>query len=767
MLRNIKKDKVKKKQKKTKWIVISAFVILLSIGILLVMNENGVLLNGEELKSFLNARSEYGLGIDNINLTVQTNDAEWVVTKHSGEEMGLKFWTLNAKDKKTELGWIPLDNSCTGWADKFLYDSSGYAILDDKSKEIELKCESAKCDGFNCYHISLTDAAAVNIGEYVQLGNNTIITEYQNLSLVNYKSDWFGVNVTLFMNMSGNWNSSANDIWVRHDPDKEKFGAIVNNTEDTYFKYLVESDNEIKKGKGLIYYISRFKPTWCGSVRCTEEELHNFDFSDICSERRNMTVINETEGEIDETVLFNPQCSFNQIDDFNLEVEFYGEYNSTLGYIDVDPTITISDVSSAVSILTNITTENNFTHLTIGDDTIDFINDSNLVLYMPFDVNTSNDVYDYSANNNDGIFNGTSHWNNVGYIGGSAQFDAPDQADDLIIVPDSPSLNLNTLDFTVSFWSKSTDTAIDRVVGVIIRKRGTEGWQISQANGGGLTRFRVDEGAANVDADIGSEINNGEWQHVVAIRNGSGISIFLNGNHVNTTADATKSDLDHVNDLSVGGHPAGWSFNGTLDEVMIINNSLTDAEILSLHNNQSSRFFGTGTQEFVNNNITNGTFINITINSSTNVNSFINVSLGNLSGSTYDFGSEFAFTNNFVSDIPLGTPNNFSLKFTFYAGNSTDNAFISPTLENNILIDSFGEAAEAADSCACANATNDWTIDLADACYISLNCNLSTGTLNFTGTGNATCNATIYTSNLGDPQGGTLFIDDACRINVA
>ena len=102
----------------------------------------------------------------------------WIVSKKTGNEAQLIFWTLNAKDKKTELGWIVPDNDCTGWTDKYLFNKNNGTILDDKSKSIILKCESAKCSGKSCYHISLTDAKAININDYIKLGNESFEAEY-------------------------------------------------------------------------------------------------------------------------------------------------------------------------------------------------------------------------------------------------------------------------------------------------------------------------------------------------------------------------------------------------------------------------------------------------------------------------------------------------------------------------------------------------------------------------------------------------------------
>ena len=75
----------------------------------------------------------------------------------------------------------------------------------------------------------------------------------------------------------------------------------------------------------------------------------------------------------------------------------------------------------------------------------------------------------------------------------------------------------------------------------------------------------------------------------------------------------------------------------------------------------------------------------------------------------------------------------------------------------------FGEFV--VDTCTCPGAGNNWEINLADYCVITDNCNLTTGTLSFTGAGNATCDAIITTTNLGDPgASGSLFINDNCLI---
>lgn len=72
-----------------------------------------------------------------------------------------------------------------------------------------------------------------------------------------------------------------------------------------------------------------------------------------------------------------------------------------------------------------------------------------------------------------------------------------------------------------------------------------------------------------------------------------------------------------------------------------------------------------------------------------------------------------------------------------------------------------------ADTCTCPGAGNNWEIDMSDSCNITTACDLTTGTLSFTGSGYCNCNASVDTTNLGDPgSGGTLFIQNSCLITI-
>lgn len=73
----------------------------------------------------------------------------------------------------------------------------------------------------------------------------------------------------------------------------------------------------------------------------------------------------------------------------------------------------------------------------------------------------------------------------------------------------------------------------------------------------------------------------------------------------------------------------------------------------------------------------------------------------------------------------------------------------------------------AASTCTCAGVDTNWVVDLSEYCFISDACNLGTGKLSFTGSGNFTCNANINTTNLGDVgSGNTLWIYNGCDMQI-
>ena len=125
--------------------------------------------------------------------------------------------------------------------------------------------------------------------------------------------------------------------------------------------------------------------------------------------------------------------------------------------------------------------------------------------------------------------------------------------------------------------------------------------------------------------------------------------------------------------------------------------------------------------------------------------------------------SSTSWTNNtnlniWVNTSTVGDNWNYTIYFNDSAGNegTPDTVFINIT-------------SAGGDTCSCPGLNNNWEIDLSDNCNITSDCNLGTGKLNFTGSGNCYCNATINTTNMSPPpdSSGTLWIQSNCIISIS
>jgi hypothetical protein len=85
-----------------------------------------------------------------------------------------------------------------------------------------------------------------------------------------------------------------------------------------------------------------------------------------------------------------------------------------------------------------------------------------------------------------------------------------------------------------------------------------------------------------------SSLVYGTWTQVTLLANSSGRCLFVNGNFVGCGSTCTiNSNTFNIGMYSGGG---SYNFNGSLDEVMIFNRSLSQSEISALYDSQSNKF---------------------------------------------------------------------------------------------------------------------------------------------------------------------------------
>jgi len=348
----------------------------------------------------------------------------------------------------------------------------------------------------------------------------------------------------------------------------------------------------------------------------------------------------------------------------------------------VDPVIAENVVP--LGNLVNITAEANFTHLNIST-TAPY---NELIGYWNFDGDKENTLltkhYDWSANNYDGTGVNQTYVNSTDCVyGDCAKFD---DDEDFIVTSNIPTAGL--IEYSYSFWIKTTDTKAIPITWASEMRFCRIGYVANKIN------CPADGGSVG-SATSTTSINNGNWHYVVISSNATAQQLYINGlNEANATETlGTTSGVVRLGQ-AVAAINNLYDFNGSLDEVMIFNTSLTATEVLAIYNNQSARFLASGTQEIFNQsymNITSGyNRVNVTTYIENNLGSSINLSVGYYDTS-WSYTAPQVVSSGAVQTFTISsTSTNLTLNYTFYAGNSTA-PFYSPIIKENITFEAWNE----------------------------------------------------------------------------
>jgi hypothetical protein len=534
------------------------------------------------------------------NISVETSTGKWVNTRATGSETNLTFWKLS-DDKKTELGWIPKSGSCIGQVDKLIYGSNGLPIKDDKNKNILVKCETAKCGGANCYHISLTEAQAVNVNDYIKLGTNSNVVQYLNGTLVKLVLGNKDINAKIYKNVVGVYNEYPNVLFGYYNLEKYKFGA--NDTSENLsswnqYKYDIFSEFDVSLIEGNYYFEDV-------GIRVL------VDFEDICNKNR-LVIVNNTYNYTQ-----TAGCVISNYSDF----EYYNipdlegniiQVSKKINHIavtfwsnsEIDPSYIYNNYPESNMLLNRTVFEgNNMTHLEINNSISPY---NQTIAYYSFDVDNTVTAYDITGNNKDATYSGVfSNNSGVGNIyDGFAQFDG---------INDFISLGNNAVPVTdkgaIVGWFKPTISSALNTYMMTDMASNTRYVHIHFAGTNPRINFR--EGGTEHYVYANGNITIGEWNHVVWQSTGTAYEFYINGVLQNKTISFGLDSGNWFSDLAastkanfigkfdrLGG--ASNYFNGSMDEFMIFNRSLSAAEVLAIYNNQSVRFKPRGTQTYLN-----------------------------------------------------------------------------------------------------------------------------------------------------------------------
>jgi hypothetical protein len=381
--------------------------------------------------------------------------------------------------------------------------------------------------------------------------------------------------------------------------------------------------------------------------------------------------------------------------------------------------------------LINVTQEERFTHLEISKDPPY----NSLVLYMPFDTDTSNSqVYDYSNLGNDGTYQLNSFTNISGGIyGGALKVNGAGNYVDLAKKDTVGGASVATISAWVNVHNTATRGAIyDETWSGTSNSRLFLEYQVDNTiRCGGRSQPSDSFQSKSTTLPVPTE----SWVHVVCVIDlaNNNINIFINGISASTSGSPSFSSTSFTHTISeyqkIGSSAlSGAYFNGLIDEFMIFNSSLTGAQISSIYNNQSLRFVKSGMQNFNPIDITPGyDYVNVTTNFQNLMKTNISLKIGFYNGSWFYTDSQNVTGLNRFSIANNSTK--ITLNYTFIPD---DHQFYTPVWLNSSM--SFGVGGVK----TCGISANELNFGNVDAGQISSEKNVA-----LTNTGNTP--ATILT----------------------
>jgi len=171
-----------------------------------------------------------------------------------------------------------------------------------------------------------------------------------------------------------------------------------------------------------------------------------------------------------------------------------------------------------------------------------------------------------------------------GIVGGAQYFNG---SNNYITVPDDPALDWAAdADFTIELWANSTESTGNNQV-MIGRDQGggTPHWWLGVNNSGVPLWYLLDTGGNGLATSGSVSIWDGDWHHLVAVRNESlnENRLYVDGELVNTSSFDYTAGFDATTTLGIGymaynGNP-GYYYKGLLDEVALYSRALVIEDI--------------------------------------------------------------------------------------------------------------------------------------------------------------------------------------------
>lgn len=498
------------------------------------------------------------------NLTIQSLGRSWNIVQHSGlQKDNFNITNEDLGDGKARICLIPK-------TPMFAYD-------DDKIQQ-------SKVTTFNKGNLSRTiepssmeteieygeiKSLCINVDKEsenkVQFGNQTSIIIYQSINMLNYKLEDCEINITLFKNISGNYENTVTNIFIESDNKTLKFGAKDKELRNVFnnYKYEFDSSCQIEKENWFTIYLK-------------DNGIHKIDLSDLTDTTNYKANFTQPYLNLNCNSNYSCEAYFNSDKFIDPSVEFFLPINLT-----------------NIQGLRREGTSTGFYHMTAKAD-------DGMLFYDTFERGESgNTSFDYTTNNYDGVITNAVITDSGKYMRGIDT----DGSGDYINYGDINAFEFGTNDFTISAWFRPEGLHNLDILsrGAIISK-----WRVSNSgkqwalltHSTQMNFWTSSNGFNNQGISKVITIPLNVWQNVVITGDGTTLRMYMNGTEIHngaysgtTTGKTTEVYVGSVEEDMIS---PDWIFNGKIDEVMIYNRELSPSEVEDIYDESFVRFAETG-----------------------------------------------------------------------------------------------------------------------------------------------------------------------------
>lgn len=147
----------------------------------------------------------------------------------------------------------------------------------------------------------------------------------------------------------------------------------------------------------------------------------------------------------------------------------------------------------------------------------------------------------------------------------------------------------NTDSFTYSTWFKTSASGTQVIFGKKQQTGISAGYMLQQASDDSL-KCRVGDGTTTIVGSSGTKTyNDGNWHYATCVHDASNISIYINGQHLETNDTSALGSYTNADNFIIGEQAtlASVPFKGVIDDVQVYSRALGADEILSNYNSSN------------------------------------------------------------------------------------------------------------------------------------------------------------------------------------